>query len=90
MTRGSDPTLQDDFLLTSLLLLLSFDQWMKEEITLKILPSPPLFPMSNLSPSRYICGFPWNILFLWEASQGKILTCDNLQKGPKCWSTAAS
>jgi len=39
-------------------------------------------------------GFPWSIIwkctarfkvsfFVWEASHGRILTCDNLQKGDK-------
>lgn len=57
-------------------------------------------PVGN-ALSSYVCGFPWNIIcksyaplkascFEWEASHGKILTYDNLQKRGKLWSIAAS
>jgi len=47
--------------------------------------------VSNPLPTPYICGFPWSIIqksfapskvpfFVLKTSQGKILTCDNLQK----------
>jgi len=47
------------------------------------------FPVSNSLSSPYVCGFLWSAIwksspsskvsfFVWEASQGKILTCDHL------------
>jgi len=58
------------------------------------------FLVSNSLPSPYVCGFPWSYLkvcpfesvfvFAWEASQGKVLTCDNLQKRSKIWSIEAA